>query len=126
VQDSADYLSERIETVLPSEAKNTAFAGPDVDMGTVPSIVSAVVELLACRTAIAAAFGKICKTLRAVERTVLASPNPQPCPERQESTFSAFIFLPSISETSFNPRNLPFLAAPTAGVAEAEAAALSM
>jgi catechol 2,3-dioxygenase-like lactoylglutathione lyase family enzyme len=29
-----------------------SFAGPDVDMGTVPSIVSAVVELLACRTAI--------------------------------------------------------------------------
>src|SRR5437867_421140 len=41
-------------------------------MGAVPSIVSAVVELLACRTAIAVAFRKKGETLGTVERTVLA------------------------------------------------------
>ena len=43
-----------------------------VDVRTVSGIVSAVVELLACRTEAAVAFGKISKTLGTVERTVLA------------------------------------------------------
>lgn len=41
-------------------------------MGTVPSIVSAVVELLACSTAIAVAFRRKAETLGTEERTVLA------------------------------------------------------
>jgi len=48
------------------------FSGPDVDVGTVPRVVSAIVELLACGTEIAVAFGKIAKTLGTVESTVLA------------------------------------------------------
>ena len=50
----------------------TMFSGPDVDVGTVPRVVSAIVELLACGTEIAVAFGKIAKTLGTVESTVLA------------------------------------------------------
>src|SRR5437762_10228017 len=53
-------------------ARPTTFAGPDIDVGAVPSIASALVELLACGTKVAVAFGKICKTLGTVERTVLA------------------------------------------------------
>ena len=44
------------------------FAGPDVDMGTVPSIVSAIIELLSGGTEVAVAFGKIRETLGTVER----------------------------------------------------------
>jgi hypothetical protein len=47
-------------------ARPATFAGSDVDVGTVPSIVSAIVELLACRTAIAVAFGKKGETLGTV------------------------------------------------------------
>ena len=53
-------------------APPTTFAGPDIDVGAVPSIVSAIVELLACGTEVAVAFGKIRKTLGTIERTVLA------------------------------------------------------
>ena len=53
-------------------ARPTLLAGPDIDVGTVPSIVSAVVEWLACGTEVAVAFGKIRKTLGTIERTVLA------------------------------------------------------
>ena len=53
-------------------AFTTAFAGTDVDMGTVSSIVSAVVEALSGGTKVAVAFGKISKPLGTVERTVLA------------------------------------------------------
>jgi len=48
------------------------FARPDVDVGSVARIVSAVVELLAGGTEVAVAFGKIRKTVGTVERTVLA------------------------------------------------------
>jgi hypothetical protein len=48
------------------------FARPDVDMGTVPSIVSAVVELLSGRAEGAVAVGKIRETLGTAERAVLA------------------------------------------------------
>ena len=41
-------------------------------VGTVPSIASAIVELLAGRTEVAVAFGKIRKALGTIERTVLA------------------------------------------------------
>ena len=49
-------------------ARPTPLAGPDIDVGTVPSIVSAVVEWLACGTEVAVAFGKIGKTLGTIER----------------------------------------------------------
>ena len=39
-------------------ARSTTFAGPDVDVGTVPGIVSAVVELLTCRTEVTVGCGK--------------------------------------------------------------------
>ena len=50
----------------------TVFAGPDVDVGTIPSIVSALVELLAYGTEVAVAFGKMSKTIGTVERMVFA------------------------------------------------------
>src|SRR3984893_8079417 len=53
-------------------APTATLARPDVDMGTVPSIVSAVVELLSGGAKVAVAFGKIRETLGTVERTVLA------------------------------------------------------
>ena len=53
-------------------APTATFARPDVDMGTLPSIVSAVVELLSGGAQVAVAFGKIRETLGTVERAVLA------------------------------------------------------
>jgi site-specific recombinase XerC len=37
-------------------ARPTTFADPDVDVGTIPSVVSAIVELLACGTEVAGRF----------------------------------------------------------------------
>src|SRR5271155_5904672 len=53
-------------------ARTATFARPDVNVSAIASTVSAVVELLACGTDVAVAFGKIREALRAVERTVFA------------------------------------------------------
>ena len=50
----------------------TTLAASDVGMSSIPDIQTDEVELLACRTAIAVAFGNIGETVGTVERVVLA------------------------------------------------------
>ena len=63
-------------------ARPTVFVGPDVDVGTIPGIVSVIVELLACGTEVAVAFGKMSKTIGTVERTVFCGAHCSACAYR--------------------------------------------
>ena len=53
-------------------ARTATLAASDVGMSSIPDIQTDEVELLACRTAIAVAFGNIGETVGTVERVVLA------------------------------------------------------
>ncbi len=53
-------------------ARPATLAASDVGMSSIPDIQTDEVEFLACRTAIAVAFGKIGETVGTVERVVLA------------------------------------------------------
>ena len=53
-------------------ARTAALAASDVGMSSIPDVQTNEVEWLACRTAIAVAFGKIGETVGTVERVVLA------------------------------------------------------
>jgi len=55
-------------------AAAATFARADVNVSAIASAMSAVIELLACGTKVAVAFGKISETLGSVQRTVFAQP----------------------------------------------------
>jgi hypothetical protein len=67
----ARYFNGELGALRFLRARTTTLAGPYVDVGTVPSIVSAIVELLACGAEVAVAFGKISETVGTVKWAVL-------------------------------------------------------